>query len=352
MYKTPYIEIQQNGEIFYVTKMHVSFLKKVVNFHFRNPYKEKTEDFLNAEEYTKRLKNRLNVKVTNENIGIQRRTDIKRISEISNYIYESEGIIFPTPIVLAFNVFDNEESSTYYEFSDNIIKFSNLVEFTIIDGQHRLAGCVEVFNKYNKDIELPITLIPNASLSTATKLFIDINGNQRKVNKSMIYDLYDNIEVNEIENIKKYISVVKLLNERETSPLFNRIKTLGTGTGSISQAFLVDYMQNAYESIDKNKAIQDIYHEMFTFFKVVSETYAKYWNKNSVLLKTNGIGALMLLFPEVYKKHESNDCNYKELFYNYFHFRNDFDWGREEYSRGTGKKIQKIIASDLDEFRY
>lgn len=351
MYKTPYIKINQNNEIFFVTKMEISFLMKVVNFHFRNPYKESSKDFLTAEDYTLKLKNRLNVNVTNEDVGIQRRTDIKRISEISNYINESEGIIFATPIVLAFNVFENENSSDYYNFSENYIEFSDSVEFTIIDGQHRLAGCVESFNKYGKDIELPITLIPNASLSTATKLFIDINGNQRKVNKSMIYDLYENIEVSEIENIKKYISVVKILNERETSPLYNKIKVLGTGTGSISQAFLVDYIQNAYENIDKNKDIQTIYSEMFIFFKVVSEVYEKYWFNNSVILKTNGIGALLLLYPELYREYKASNMEYKVFILNYFRYRYNFNWNSEEYSKGTGKKIQKIIANDLSNYK-
>ncbi|WP_426361414.1 DGQHR domain-containing protein [Mammaliicoccus sciuri] len=347
MYKTPYIEINQNNEIFFMTKMHISFLMKVVNFHFRNPYKEFSKDFLNAENYTNKLKDKLNVKVSNEDEGIQRRTDIKRISEISNYIINSDGIIFPTPIVLAFNVFENENSSKYYNFSENYIEFSDSVEFTIIDGQHRLAGCVEFFNKYDKDIELPITLIPNASLSTATKLFIDINGNQRKVNKSMIYDLYDNIEENDIESIKKYISVVKILNDRVTSPLHNKIKVLGTGTGSISQAFLVDYIQNAYENIDKNKDMQSIYSEMFIYFKVISEIYEKYWCNNSVILKTNGIGALLLLFPKVYSEFKNSNMEYKEFILNYFSYRKNFNWSNEEYSKGTGKKIQKIIAFDL-----
>lgn len=347
MYKTPYIKIEQNEEFFFLTKMNISFLIDSVNFHFRNPYSEDSKDFLDAEQYINKLESKLNVNFKDEQKGIQRRTDMKRINEISKYVSNSTGIIFPTPIVLAFNVFDNLESDSYYEFDDNEIIFHEDIEFTIIDGQHRLAGSANAYKETKNDIELPITLIPNASLSKATQMFIDINGNQRKVNKSMIYDLYENIDEKQIESIKKYINVVKILNERETSPLYNKIKRLGTGTGVISQAFLVDYIQYSYEIINKEKSTQEIYSEMFMYFKIISENYDQYWYNGSPLLKTNGIGALLLIYPVIYKDYITQDLDFKEYFSNFFKLRNQFQWDHENYSQGTGKKIQKNIADDL-----
>ena len=76
------------------------------------------------------------------------------------------------------------------------------------------------YDDHISNIELPIILIPEVNLQDATKIFIDINANQRKVNRSIVYDLYANIDDKEYEYIKS-INNYLYLTSREYSNMFS-----------------------------------------------------------------------------------------------------------------------------------
>lgn len=354
----PYIKIIQNDSAFILMSLPVSFLKEKVSFHFRSPFKKGTTDFMNAEIYAEKMKTKYGLSIKNEESGLQRRTNIKRIEQISEYASESTGIVFPTPIILSLNVFkDKEEIFSKQELEEQYFKdsfgeikydFFEPMEFTIIDGQHRLAGLVDSFNNTGIDLDMPVTLILGASLSEATEIFIQINGNQRKVDRSMMYDLYGNIEKDEYETIKKFVKVSETLNERENSPFFEMIKRLGSGKGTISQAFLIDNMIDTFKEEPLiNSSSQDIYSYLFLYFSIVKNIFPEKWKNNgrnsSQIMKTNGIGALFLTMLELNKKIGSilEKKNQNEYF-RFFEARAEFDWDSKEWN-GTGNKIQKKI---------
>lgn len=354
----PYIKVVQNEMAFVLMSLPISFLKRKVNFHFRSPFKKGTTDFMNAVDYVGKMQRTYGLSISNEEHGLQRRTNIKRIKEISNYAQEANGIVFPTPIILSLNVFNEEGrvlkqelEEQYFNKSFGQIEYDSFekMEFTIIDGQHRLAGLVDSFNKTSVDLEMPVTLVLGAGLSEATEIFIQINGNQRKVDRSMIYDLYENIHREDFENINKFVRVSKALNERENSPFFGMIKRLGTGSGTISQAFLIDNIINIFSELELiNRSVQDIYSYLFLYFSIVKEVFSEKWKNNgrhsSQLVKTNGIGALFLIMIQLNKQFGSilepqNQINYIK----FFEERNKFDWDSKLWS-GTGNKIQKTIS--------
>lgn len=353
----PYIKVIQNGAAFILMSLPISFLKKKVNFHFRNPFKKGTVDFMDAEEYVKKMQTKFGLSISSEESGLQRRTNIKRIGEISDYTRSATGIVFPTPIILSLNIFDEETRFSkqlleyqYFNERYGIIEYDSFekMEFTIIDGQHRLAGLVDSFTKTDTDMEMPVTLVLGAGLSEATEIFIQINGNQRKVDRSMIYDLYENIHSEELESINKFVKVSKALNERENSPFFCMIKRLGSGSGTISQAFLIDNIINVFDDIELiNMSLQDIYSYLFLYFSIVKETFPEKWKNNgrvsSQIVKTNGIGALFLTMIELNKRFGSILESKNQIKYiRFFEERKNFDWDSERWS-GTGNKIQKTM---------
>lgn len=366
--KYPYIKIIQNDSAFILMSLPISFLKDKVNFHFRNPFKKGTIDFLNAEKYVKQMQTKYGLSISDEESGLQRRTNLKRIAEISKYIQDSSGIIFSTPIILSLNIFGDKDNKSemiskqeleekYFDknFGEIGSEFFENMEFTIIDGQHRLAGLVDFFNKKNIDFEMPVTLVLGASLSEATEIFIQINGNQRKVDRSMIYDLYGNIHREEYENIKKFVIVSEALNERENSPFFEMIKRLGTGHGTISQAFLIDNIINAFEEINLAElSLQETYSYLFLYFSIAKNTFSDKWkNKgrnSSQIVKTNGIGALFLTMIELYKRFGSilDEQNFKN-YINFFENKLKFDWDSLVWN-GTGNKIQRKIFNEFINF--
>lgn len=358
----PYIKIIQNDSAFVLMGLPISFLKRRVNFHFRNPFESGTLDFINAEKYVNRMKNKYDINFSSEDSGLQRRTDIKRIEEISSYTREATGLVFPTPIVLSLNVFNStEESLSKQELEDNYFtenfgtidyKDFDSMEFTIIDGQHRLAGLVDAFNRSKIDIDMPVTIVLGASLSEATEIFIQINGNQRKVDRSMIYDLYGNIDKKEYEDIKKFVHVASILNERQNSPFFNMVKRLGSGTGTISQAFLLDNIIYAFKEMNMIKnSLQDTYSYLYLYFSIVKDVFYNIWENNgrdsSQIVKTNGIGALFLIMINLYKRYGSVILEKNQIkYFEFFRQRSNFDWDSNEWN-GTGNKIQKKISQNF-----
>jgi|GEM_PF-2094706 hypothetical protein len=359
----PYIKVKQNDSAFVLMSLPISFLKSKVNFHFRNPFVEGTPDFINAEKYIQKLETQYDLHYSSEAKGLQRRTDAKRIREISAYTREATGIVFPTPIILALNVFDTKTSK--YELEQNYfnkdfgeINYDDFtpLEFTIIDGQHRLAGLVDSFNQTSVDLPIPVTLILGASLSEATEIFIQINGNQRKVDRSMIYDLYGNIERVEYENINKIVNVSKALNERSTSPFYEMIKRLGIGSGTISQAFLIDNIIETFKEMNLiDNSLQEIYSYLFVYFSIIKDVFSNKWKNNgrnsSQIVKTNGIGALFLTMSFLYKEIGSIlENNNQKVYFDYISKRKEFNWDATNWN-GTGYKMQKEISNAFIHFK-
>lgn len=357
MHSFPFIKIVQNQEEFYLTRMPISYLKNHVNFHFRITSNE--DDIQDADKYIRSLEKNIGISsdISSDTQGIQRRTDLKRINDIADFVKTSSSIVFSTPIVLSLDVFstDYDESKIIIDETKREFEIEDDIRFTIIDGQHRLAGLSKAFLDTNKDIELPITLILGSDLSTATKLFIDINGNQRKVNKSMIYDLYENITEDDRKNINQYTSIVRALNTTESSPFFNRIKMLGTGAGVISQSFMVDYLIEVFKNFNEiNTDSQSMFSEVYIYFTIISKIYSEDWSlketmrNNSQLVKTNGIGACLLLLPDLIKD-LGKPSKQQNKYVAYFKERANFNWNNDAFA-GTGKKIQKQIMKNLKDY--
>lgn len=371
--KAPYIKIQQKDEIFFITKFSSDYLRKKVNFHFRQAYSEETSDFENYDMYINRIK-KLGLDINAEEEGIQRRVQIKRIEAIRDYLENQVESFFPNTVILSVDLSNNEdfmnEYSKYEESDVGTFDFPEDIQFQIVDGQHRLAGLFISSDQLQKSFEMPVVLLINITLNTCAKIFADVNGNQAPVNRSVIYDLYelmngeDNIE---IAKNKKLHSICKMLNNDNKSPLYQHIKMLGIGNGAISQAFFVNALRKAFDTINYNyENLQEMYECLFFYFYAFQDIFPTEWpvlriykdyeeflnysknvlkEKKSQLLKTNGFGAIMYLFPEVYKSINSHD--YKS-YYDQIIKLKSIDWCNDEILKGgTGEKTQKAMANKL-----
>lgn len=354
MKKFPYFKIVQLDKEFLVTKVNADFLIDHVDFEFRFPYKNSEKDIVNAKKYINKLENKLNQKISikEKDDGIQRRTDLNRIENIADYINSngSNAALFPTPLVLGINLYENEESLIEYYNDTNELQFSDEnTKFTIIDGQHRLLGIARYAEKYSQDIsniELPIMLFPDIDLQNATKLFIDINANQKKVNKSLVFDLYGNIDEPTFEKIRNIKSVVKALNENASSVLYNKIKMLGVGEGTVSLAFMIDYIDSEILKNDKDFNQKELLISLNNYFLSFKNSLPDMWDN---LLKTTGMGAMIMYYPEAnqlfgeFTSREASTLLSK-------HLTDLYQSGKIDLTKiiGSGKKAQRHL---LEQFR-
>lgn len=264
-------------------------------------------------------------------LGIQRPLSEKRVKELKQYVTNLDAS-FPTGVILAIDsenaVYDSKTKTMHVNRLPMVAK--------IIDGQHRLAG----LEGYKGDLpfELNVTIFIDMDVENQAMVFATINLAQTKVNKSLVYDLYELTKTRSPQ--KTAHNIAKLMNTRDGSPFVGRIKMLGIATEDyqpLTQAAMVESIirwisgdalaamrdrdillrgesLNYATGKDENKLIfrnlfiderdADIIKLLWDYFKVVSEKWNIAWKgvdtPGNILPRTNGFRALMRLFRAIY----------------------------------------------------
>lgn len=372
--RIPYIRLQQRGEVFYLCRFKVSELLPQVDFHFREPYADLQNPsvILKNTEYIERIRKK-GIELQSSEEGIQRRLQLDRINSIARYVTESVENFLPSAVIVSADMSADEEfESRYleYEKSDNgFFEFPPRTRFFIIDGQHRLAGLSLLERSLQEQFDLAAVVLFNVSKPTAAKLFADINGKQKPVNRSLIYDLYGELPNAEFRRLNQLHTICRSLYSEKFSPLYRQIKMLGIGSGAISQAFFIDY---AGEAIAKTTLLsaetQEIYNQLFYYFAAFQKTFPDDWPvplvvksdvgvdahastvlkiRKSQLVKTNGFGALLRVFPRFFELSHGRPETYLELVGKLKH---RIDWTRP--TAGTGKAYQNSLVAEIEKIVF
>ncbi|MCZ7385118.1 MAG: DGQHR domain-containing protein [Candidatus Methanoperedens sp.] len=236
----------------------------------------------------------------------QRMARKSRLKEIAEYIHEKEGI-FPTNIVLNIQTdrplrFDPAAEMAGKNAILGTLYIPNKYKTAwIIDGQHRLfaySGLEEA-----NTATLPVIAFENLEPNIQAELFIDINGEQVKVSKNLLSDLWATIHWNSEnpgEQLKALTSrLVKELNEHQESPLRDRIINIGgrkTKTRNITLTALIDEInkRNLLGSISSRNAkvitpgplfVDDLENTLPNARKIISGYLSNYINNSENLRK-------------------------------------------------------------------
>jgi DGQHR domain-containing protein len=165
-------------------------------------------------------------------LGIQRRLDPKRVEEIAEYVRTTDAC-FPTAVILAVpaacalydeksrqltlsNVPDPEEGHEPVIFKDIA---------RVLDGQHRIEG-LRGFS--DRTFEVNVCIFVELDIAEQAYIFATVNLAQTRVNKSLVYDLFDLAKLRSPQKVCHNIAVA--LDGTDKSPLYQRIKRLGVAT--------------------------------------------------------------------------------------------------------------------------
>jgi len=170
----------------------------------------------------------------------QRMISKSRLRSIRSYI-EDESNIFPTNIVLSFDSAQQFDKTKQEEGSTDTLGWLRLKPHYksawIIDGQHRLFAYAGSSRAHTS--RLTVLAFENMSPDLQAELFININGEQRAVKKSLLQELYSELHWNAEDpksRIKAVVAkAVKSLDEDLSSPFYRRIKS-AEGAGSYSRS--------------------------------------------------------------------------------------------------------------------
>ncbi|OPY67788.1 MAG: hypothetical protein A4E57_02107 [Syntrophorhabdaceae bacterium PtaU1.Bin034] len=235
--------------------------------------------------------------------GIQRSYNESRGKEIAEYI-DSEGAVLANNIIVSF-----KGEYVQYEREKLLIRRVPHAAF-VVDGQHRLRAFTRASKK---DFPLPVSGLIDLSWAEIAELFVKINYYQKPVNKSLVYDLLG-IDPGLFPDYEEAHYVTKKLNETVGSPWFGRIKMLGIGKGTITQATFISalsankILDGVLNGVDRDTKVLILYN----YFNAVKELFPNHWSERSgVLWKSLGVHALFRLFPGVFNSVASRHSSFK-----------------------------------------
>src|SRR6266404_1728056 len=232
--------------------------------------------------------------------GIQRDLQSQKIKEIREYL-KSEDATFPNSIVLAIqnNPLNEENYSYKLNEGQNILEIRLSPDTAnILDGQHRLNG----FDENDDFFELPVSIFLDLSLGEQAKIFAQINSTQKKVDLSLVYDLFGMTEGRSKEKVAFHI--VEHLNSEPESAWKNKIKTLADKRGDIAQGSMAKFFHK--ELLEKEEVFKKLYDKerdtdikdiLLNYFNAVAKVFPTYWenkDKEFILTKTTGFNGFML----------------------------------------------------------
>ena len=270
------------------------------------------------------IKNLFVVNRREDREGVQRKLDLKRKKAITEYCSDPDAI-FPTPIIMSIrseDVVDFTEKNGFctFEIKDN-------VKLPVIDGQHRIYGILD--SELPKDYELPVVFMFDITQEEEAYVFSTINFNQKKVDKSLIYELFDVYQTRSPQ--KTCHEVAKALNDNIDSPFYRRLKVLGkkeSENETLSQGTFVYHLlplicpRDKAESVARqikrkenvteypncqfnkyfmNEEDSTIYKILFNYFTAAKNIFDEEWNnKQYILTKSTGYGGLMIALNNLY----------------------------------------------------
>ena len=262
-------------------------------------------------------------------LGIERPLRKDRVADLQAYVNTVDAT-FPSPIILAI-----DEENVKLNTDTGIMSIKDDEDVAkILDGQHRIAG-LEDFE--GEAFDVLVTIFVAMDIEYQAMVFATINLEQTKVNRSLAYDLY--AHATSRSPYKTCHNIVRLLNSREGSPFYNKIKVLGIATEStetISQALFVDSLiplisgsaRRARQDRDdlrrgrdleratRGDALTLIFRNLFiderdgiiarvlwNYFNAVERKWGDYWTdpiRGNVLNRTTGFRGLMQFLPYAY----------------------------------------------------
>lgn len=325
----PIMKVRQPIGTFYIGSISSKDLYEICDFDIRRIYRERE-----IETY----------------LGIQRPINPKRLEQIEQYV-ETIDATFPTSVIIAVeedcatlsslngkdftdnDTFGQLTLSNYLEPEDEKDKIFYRYIARVIDGQHRIAG---LKNYAKGDFFVNVTIFIGADIADQANIFSTVNLAQTKVNKSLVYDLFELSKTRSPE--RTCHEIVVALDKTNNSPFLNKIKRLGVATEgrtgeTLTQATVVQmiirYISNnpaldrdllkrgkKLERADANTLQKLIFRNMFieeddykitdiiwNYFDAVRERWPSAWASTGtgyILNRTNGYRGFMRFLRPAY----------------------------------------------------
>jgi DGQHR domain-containing protein len=288
--------------------------------------------------------------------AVQRVLSTKRVKEIKDFVLKNKQF-FNTFIL---NWTDNTKLPQYNK-ERGVITIPIISKAAqVIDGQHRLVGLEEAYKEKSAvgEQEIIVSLCLNLETNQAAGIFLNINSEQKPVPKSLIYDLFGEVEFDKEHPINRAKDIADALNDNEESPYYKCIKypggTRGQGTVDLSTIIssLKSYVGRGGKfaiynitSLENQKAV------ILNYFNAIKDFYGERWaqKKENPFLKSAGFyGAVECLIHTLLPKCVEKKSFTKETFQQLLALNNTKLLLQSDITRWDGKEQRSKIKDFLE----
>src|SRR6185437_14505755 len=241
----------------------------------------------------------------NNRTGIQRGLRRDRLISIGKYL---KGQISGDPVLPNTIIVSLSKDSFYKNGMVNIPNRPSGEAF-IIDGQHRLWSFGEEFSE-KADLEVVVSAFIELPDELKALIFKTINGEQRKINPSLVYDLIPMLRDKNLVEFESWRAqeIVEMLDTDANSPWAKKISMVGEPGKIISQSSFVTAIKKLFKKghlFDSNHSqdfLDAVIQEklLIEYFNSIADQYSVEWdNKDFLLCKYIGVSSLLMLLEDI-----------------------------------------------------
>jgi DGQHR domain-containing protein len=309
------IRMQQFGVQFYQASLTASDIDKLVRFEVLS-YGENAQPPVRGGRQKSVAPSKVNWDLLERRIAssekaYQRQIIRKKIEELVQY-YEQCRQARDLPSIPGAVIISCDEKLSFQPMGDTSLGTLKVPEregiLRAIDGQHRLLALHADIDRFAGEMfTVPAVIFDRLPEDHVVQMFVTINAKHTRLNASHLVSLSGR-QLYRDDNLATAHDVVRALNDREDSPLYDEIKLLGVGRGRVAQAPLAQELKKlfAVEAFGARRAAD--FHEnakrfFVNYFKQIAVVFDAAWNGRKYSIRTApALRAFIRVAPDVIRR--------------------------------------------------
>jgi DGQHR domain-containing protein len=311
------IRMQQFGVQFYQASLTASDIDKLVRFEVLN-YGETQAGVRGGkakpgEGQPSRINwDLLERRIASSEKAYQRQIIRKKIDELVQY-YEQCRQARDLPSIPGAVIISCDEKLSFQAATDDgrlgVLKVPEREGILrAIDGQHRLLALHADIDRFQgEDFTVPAIIFDRLPEDHVVQMFVTINAKHTRLNASHLVSLSGR-QLYRDENLATAHDVVRALNDREDSPLYDEIKLLGVGRGRVAQAPLAQELKKLFSAgTFAGKKASDMHEDakkfFVNYFKQIALVFGGAWNGRKYSIRSaSALRAFIRVAPDVVRR--------------------------------------------------
>jgi DGQHR domain-containing protein len=311
------IRMQQFGVQFYQASLTASDIDKLVRFEVLS-YGEGGQPGVRGGRQKPGLPapskvnwDFLERRIASSDKAYQRQIIRKKIDELVQY-YEQCRQARDLPSIPGAVIISCDEKLTFQSAGDERVGILKVPEregiLRAIDGQHRLLALHADIERFrDEDFSVPAIIFDRLPEDHVVQMFVTINAKHTRLNASHLVSLSGR-QLYRDEALATAHDVVRALNDREDSPLYDEIKLLGVGRGRVAQAPLAQELKKLFapDGVFSRRS-SDMHEEakkfFVNYFKQIALVFGGAWNGRKYSIRSAAaLRAFIRVAPDVVRR--------------------------------------------------